>query len=398
MSRREIEGAWVKGWPDRKRPTLVEGKDAQGRVIAGKTPLLELEGLITPTDLSYIVAQLEMPDPISPEDWSLTVEGEVERPFTLNLEDLQRLPGRTVRAVTECAGNDSEFFDFAQKGGTKPSRSNLGDARLSSAASTIGYVSAGEFTGVSLASVLEKATPKNCAKSVRLEGFDRGRPDPAVQYLAAGRTDFDVKDPGIINYDKGLPMEKALHPDTILAWAQNGEYLQHVHGAPVRLIVPGWSGNWWVKWIQKIEVLSYIPSCYYQTEYFVYSASPTDPNRTMVTSLGVKSIVTSPRDEDSPLLRSSHAIRGLAWSGCGAIVRVEVSVDGGETWHEAHLEDPHEKWLWARWSYLWTAATPGQYRIMARATDEIGRTQPQTKWNFQRKHFDGIVPVDVSIQ
>ena len=398
MARREIEGAWVKGWPDRKRPALVEGKDAQGRVILGKTPVMELEGLITPTDLTYIVAQLEMPDPVSPDEWSLSVEGQVERPLTINLEELQKLPGRTVRAVTECAGNDSEFFDYLKSGGVKPSRSNVGDASFTSAASTIGYVSAGEFTGVPLASVLEEAGTTSKAKSVRLEGFDRGRPDPSIQYLAAGRSDFEVRDPGVINYDKGLPMEKALHPDTILAWAHNGEYLQHVHGAPVRLIVPGWSGNWWVKWIQKIEVLDHIPPCYYQTEYFVYANAPTDPHKEMVTALGVKSIVTTPRDEDSPLLRGSHVVRGLAWSGRGAITGVEVSVDGGQTWREAHLEESHDKWLWVRWSYLWAVTAPGQYKIMARATDAAGRKQPQTGWNFQRKHFDGIVPVEVVVE
>jgi len=114
--------------------------------------------------------------------------------------------------------------------------------------------------------------------------------------------------------------------------------------------------------------------------------------------MGVKSVITDPIDEYSPLSRGSHAIRGLAWSGCGAITRVEVSVDGGQTWHDAHLEGPREKWIWARWSYLWEVNEPGHYKLMARATDEEGRTQPQTKWNYQRKHFDGIVPVDVDVE
>jgi len=233
--------------------------------------------------------------------------------------------------------------------------------------------------------------------SVRFEGFDQGRPDSAIQYGAAGRSDFEIVDPGIINYDKGLPLEKALDPDTILAWAQNGEYLQHVHGAPVRLIVPGWSGNWWVKWLQKMEVLDHMPKCYYQTEYFVYADSPEDPNKEIVTAMGVKSVVTTPRDEDSPLPAGAHPVRGLAWSGRGAIVRVEVSVDDGRTWHDAHIEEPREKWLWVRWFYLWEVDEPGRYVIKARATDEAGRTQPVTRWNYQRKHFDGIVPVEVEV-
>ena len=114
--------------------------------------------------------------------------------------------------------------------------------------------------------------------------------------------------------------------------------------------------------------------------------------------MGVRCIIIDPLDEDSPLERGSHKIRGLAWSGMGGIKRVEVSVDEGRSWHDGHLEAPCEKWLWVRWSYLWDAGTPGHYHILARATDETGRVQPQTPWNYQRKHFDGIVPTDVTIE
>ena len=89
-----------------------------------------------------------------------------------------------------------------------------------------------------------------------------------------------------------------------------------------------------------------MPGLYHQTHYFVYGDSQDDPNLTMLTALGVKSIITDPRDEDSPLLRGSHAVRGLAWSGQGRIERVEISIDGGETWTDAHIEEPREKWLW----------------------------------------------------
>jgi len=415
MGKREIEGDWVMGWPDRKRPQLLSGKDAQGRVIMGRSPLLELEGLITPTDAYYIICQLEMPEPVYPDDWTLAIGGLVERPVTLSLKDLQKLPGRTVRAVTECAGNDAGFFDYLRKGGKKPSRREKPDlqkraegriatggdkSRISAevlGATSTCAVSAGEFTGVPLAEVLKKAGVKAGAVSVRAEGFDRGRPDATVQYRSVGHTDFDVVDPGVINYDKGLPLEKALHPDTLLAWSMNGEYLLHVHGAPVRLVVPGWSGNWWVKWLQRLEVLDHMPPCYYQTHYFTYGDSPADSHKPPVTAMGVRCIITYPLDEDSPLERGAHAVRGLAWSGMGAIARVEVSVDGGKTWRDAHVEEPREKWLWARWSYLWEADRPGQYSIMARATDEAGRVQPQTPWNYQRKHFDWIVPSDVTV-
>lgn len=416
MPRREIEGDWVMGWPDRKRPKLIEAKDRQGRVILGRTPLRDLEGLITPIDCYYVVAQLDMPEPVHPDDWRLTIAGGVERPLEISFEELRSMPSRTVRAVTECAGNDADFFSYLA--GKRPKPSWFDDRGFEAIAKQLaekgqsgdksraldvdipssGYLSAGEFTGTPLREVLERAGIKPGSVSVRLEGFDRGRPDPLIQYLSAGRTDIEIVDPGVINYDKALPLEKALDPDTIIAWAHNGEYLLHVHGAPARLVVPGWSGNWWVKWLDKIEVLDRMPACYYQTHYFVLADSPESPKREMCTALGVKSVITDPQDDDSPLAAGSRVIRGLAWSGMGAITRVEVSTDGGETWQDAAIEAPREKWLWVRWQHPWEAVKPGRYVLKARATDEAGRTQPVIPWNYQRKHFDGIVPVEVEVR
>ena len=246
--------------------------------------------------------------------------------------------------------------------------------------------------------VLERAGLKPSAAAVRVEGWDRGRPDPMRMYRALGTMDVEIHDPGEINFDKALPLEKAMHEDTILAWAHNGDGLLHVHGAPVRLVVPGWAGNWWVKWIEDIEIHDHMPECYHQKYYFVFGKSPEDPVQPMMTALGCKSIITSPRDEDSPLKAGEHMVRGLAWSGEGEIVGVEVSIDGGETWQDAHVEYSPDRWLWKRWSYLWNVDRPGPHRIMARATDEMGRVQPVTEWNYQLKHFDGIVSVDLTVE
>ncbi len=419
MPRKEIEGEFVNGWPDRKRPQPQIFKDVEGRVVGSRVPLLELEGLITPTDNSFIQAQVQMPEPVHPEDYEFSLFGEVEKPGTWTLEDVRKLPGRTVRAVVECAGNDADFFDYMAEGSNmaRPSmeidpederlhwrlsgqkREGMPEASelLSSIPSTC-LVYGGEWTGTPLSELLDRAGAKSNAVAVRLEGWDEGRPDPIIIYRSAGRTDFEPFDPGVINFDKGLPMEKALHPDTILAWAQNGEWLQHVHGAPLRLIVPGWAGNWWVKWIHKIEVMDHMPDCYHQTHYFISGKAPDDPDKKMMTSLGVKSVITDPQEHYSPLPRGSHAVRGLAWSGEGEIVGVEVSVDGGATWQDAHVEYSPDRWLWKRWSFLWQVDEPGEYSIMARASDETERVQPQTEWNFLRKHFDGIVPTRVIIE
>ena len=417
MAQREIEGDWVFGWPDRKRAEIMPSKDADGRVIFARSPVLDLEGMLTPVNAYYVIAQLQMPDPIHPDDYTFSISGEVENPVEYVVEDLRKFPTRTVRAVTECAGNDGEFFTYLREGSNakKPSlrvkqneeggwnqmaeEGQIPDIDdILKAIPTTCLVSGGEWTGVPLREVLNRAGVKDSAVAIRVQGWDTGRPDPVTQYLSVGRTDFVVVDPGIINYDKGLPIEKAMHPDTILAWAHNGEYLTHVHGAPLRMVVPGWAGNWWVKWIEKIEVMDHMPDCYYQTHYFVSGDSPEDPNKKPMMELGVKTLIRYPRDDDSPLPRGEHVIRGMAWSGAGAVERVEISTDGGESWNDAYVEESHDKWLWRRWSYMWGAAEPGEYSIMARATDEHGRVQPQTTPNFQRKHFDWIVPEIVTVK
>lgn len=397
MARREIEGGEVKGWTDRKRPEQLEFKDKDGRTVFATTPLTKLEGRITPIEYYYIVNQMGAPELIHPDEWQLEITGTVDRALKLGLADLQKLRSRTVRAVTECAGNDMLFFDYLEKGGHKPSL--LGPKRGGKGLEAIpvtGMVSAGEFTGVPLREVLTLAGVRPGSVAVRLQGADRGRPDPALVWGSSGDRSIAVKDPGIINYDKGLPLEKAMDIDTILAWAMNGEYLQHIHGAPVRAVVPGWSGNWSVKWLTQLEVMDHMPDCYHQTEYFVLGTGPDDPDKVMCTSMGVKTLILDPLDEDSPLPAGSIAARGLAWSGEGAVTRVEVSVDGGTTWNDAHVEESHDRWMWVRWTYVFDAS-PGRYKIMARATDENGRVQPVTKRNFQRKHFDGIVPTEVEV-
>ena len=117
------------------------------------------------------------------------------------------------------------------------------------------------------------------------------------------------------NYDKGLPMSKALDPDTILAWAMNGEPLAHLHGAPLRLLVPGWAGNWSVKWVHKIQVRDKKPKSWYQTQYYYYAKSLDDPDRRAITALPVKSLITRPASRVAEVERGRHVIRGLAWSG-----------------------------------------------------------------------------------
>ena len=366
---------WL-GWPT-KRLKVANVYDEQGRLTRVRTPVMDSEGLLTPTEFHYVVQHFAVPDPVPAGDWTLTVDGEVKQPLKLDFEELRRFPGRTVRTVMECSGSDADFFEYAKGERTdRPSRTN-----------ECMILSASEWTGTPLASVLNEAGLTGRSANIRTEGWDKGLPPTA--------------EPGTepFYYDKGLPLEKALHPDTILAWAQNGQLLEHLHGAPVRLLVPGWSGNWSVKWLQRLQVMDHMPDCWYHYNFYYYGDSPDDPSKELITTIGVKSIVTSPKDDDPNLPPGLHVVRGFAWSGAGTITQVEVSVDGGESWNVARLEEPRDRFMWVRWSYLWDVREPGNYSVMSRATDEVGRVQSsEPRYNNMRKNFSAIVANDVTIR
>ncbi len=119
----------------------------------------------------------------------------------------------------------------------------------------------------------------------------------------------------------------------------------------------------------------------------------------MITTLGVKSMVTHPNDLTDTLPKGTHVVRGFAWSGGGAINLVEVSVDGGKTWHAARLEEPVDRWMWVRWSYVWEAGKAGGYTVMSRATDAAGRVQSlEPRYNNMRKNFSAIVGYNIAIK
>ena len=368
-----LTGDWY-GWPskDVKPVTLL---DDEGRTVRIRTPVMDLEGLITPTNLHYTVQHFDVPLIIPAQDWSLTIDGEVKNQLTLSFDDLRRFPGRSVRTVMECSGSDATFFEFLSGEGPRPSRTS--EAMI---------LSASEWTGVPLYAVLQEAGLTDQSLYIRAEGWDIGVPATAEEGTEA------------FYYDKGLPVQKALHPDTILAWAQNGALLEHLHGAPVRLLVPGWSGNWSVKWLRQLQVMDHMPDCWYHYQFYYYADSADSPDKELITTIGVKSIVTSPNDNTKVLNSGEHMVRGYAWSGAGAITNVEVSVDDGETWNVAHIEAPRDRFMWVRWSYKWDTS-PGDYTIMSRATDEVGRVQSrEPRYNNMRKNFSAIVGYPVTVE
>ena len=389
------------GWPaDGRLEPKVKFALEDGRALAVASPVYELETLLTPTNAFFAVQHFLPPEPILASDLKVRIRGKVEDKTNLSLEQIKELPNRTVRTVMECSGNGQDDFPFSQDD------ERIGDPLFAAGLASSGetperllahdefFAGGAEFTGASLKDVLELAGIRPSASHVRVEGRDSGVPDPFLHGLPD-----EVCDVKPFNYDKGLPLEKALDPDTILAWAMNGEPLAHLHGAPLRLVVPGWAGNWSVKWVQRIQVMSKTPKCWYQTEYYYYAKSLNDPDRRPITALPVKSMITRPASRVAEVKPGRHVIRGLAWSGAAPVSRVDVSVDNGESWQRATIEEPREKWLWSRWSLPYEFKQQGRYTLLARATDDVGRVQPRVPaWNVLRKNFDGMIPVVLTVK
>lgn len=336
-------------------------------LVAG-TSLGSMEDLVTPADTFFVRNHFPIPQ-LEASNWSLSVGGEVERPGSLDLDALKQMPRKELLVLMECADNSRASIQ-------PPIEGILWDN---------GGVSNAQWAGVTLASILEQAGMLDGAVEVLLEGADRGTDQG-----------FDEE----MDYAMSLPMEKALHPDTILAYDMNGESLSPEHGYPLRAVVPGWFGMTSVKWLTGIRVLKEPFWGFHQSDYYVYVNEGLDDGapKERVTSLQVKSFVTWPgRGQYLPTGR--HEIRGNAWAGHGPVTKVEVSTDDGSTWEQASLEDSESPYAWRQWTFDWEASQPGFYLVRARATDQLGNVQPmKAQWNFRGFANNSIHAVPVRIR
>ena len=336
-------------------------------LVAG-TSLGSMGDLVTPAD-SFFVRNHFSPPQLQSSGWSLSVSGEVERPCSLGMDSLKQLPCKELLVLMECAGNSRSSVQ-------PPIQGLLWDN---------GAVSTARWSGVTLGSVLALAGLLDGAVELLLEGADWGK-------------EWGVD--GEMGYAMSLPMDKALHPDTILAYDMNGESLSPEHGYPLRAVVPGWFGMASVKWLTGIRVLSQPFRGFHQSDYYVYVDEGLDNGlpKERVTSLQVKSLVTWPRRGEI-LTTGRHEIRGMAWSGQGPVTKLEVSTDDGRTWNQANLEDSESPYAWRQWTSTWDASQPGYFLIRARATDQMGNVQPlKAKWNYRGFANNSIHAVPVQVR
>ncbi len=329
-------------------------------------PLEAIRYPITPTGLHYLIVHFDLPE-VAPADWHLSVSGLVDAPVRLTLDDLRRRPAVTMPVTMECAGN--------------------GRALLSPRSTTQPWftegVSTAEWTGTPLRGVLSEAGLRDEATEVIFTGLDWGVQGGEVQ-----------------PYQRSLSRDEAMRDDTLLVYGMNGEPLPPQHGFPLRLVVPDWYGMASVKWLASIEAAAEPFTGYQMMNSYRYSQDADDTGDP-VTLKRPRALVVPPGIPDfSSRLRIVNAgqvpLRGRAWSGRAGITRVEVSIDGA-VWHEAELERPVSEVAWRGWSFDWDAR-PGRHRILVRATDETGETQPNEPfWTYQGMGNNAVHPVDVLV-
>ena len=325
-----------------------------GRIVRSEEPLnLEMpfetaESFITPTNSFYVRTHFPIPK-IDRDAWWLHVEGEVEKSFAINYEELVGLESITIPVTLECAGNNRNFLEPKVKG----------------VQWGLGAVGTAEWTGVPLSVLLDRAVVRSNAREVILEGADHGMLD-------------DPKSPpGELTFSRSVPLEKAQR-DVLLAYRMNGKDLPPEHGFPVRAIVPGWYAMASIKWLQRIIVSSDPSTGFYQTLDYAYWKRRGDiAELSPIAELQVKAEIAWPAQGETVPANSRVRIRGAAWAAGNEIVRVEVSTDGGSTWKEVTLLGEAKPNAWRFWEFDWkTPSAPGKQTLVARATDSLGQTQP----------------------
>lgn len=323
--------------------------------LNAETPLERQVGVITPAASHYVRDHFAIPA----GPGHLSIEGAVRTPLQLELGDIRSLPPRSLVVTLECAGNGRAFLDPPVAGEQWRT----------------GAVGTAEWTGASLRTVLEMAEPLSNAVEVLCIGADTGTPAGAGSRIA---------------YERSLPIGEALHDDVLLAYAMNGSDLPPEHGAPLRLVVPGWYGMASVKWLARLRLLERRFEGFFQTERYVVGDRP-------LRQMAARAVIAWPR-EGERLSERPFVARGYAWSGRGDLARVEVSADGGSSWHDATLGEEIARYAWRQWHATIAPRASGQLILLARALTTAGTTQPLQQVRNERGYENNAVrPVRIEI-
>jgi len=368
-------------------PTLPGPVVPNAAVIAEKDPVMKvlterpltanvtaenLSDAVTPTNRLFIRNNLLTPE-LQEAGHTLTIKGLVDKPMTLTFDDLKKtFPAVTVQGMLECAGSGRTAFSPLPKGTPWNPSGGYGCPR---------------WTGARLREILKAAGVKSGAVHVAFFGADFGEL-PTAPPVA-----------------RSIPMSKALEPNTLVAWAINGEPLPKVHGFPLRMMVPGWVGSASTKWLVGIEVLDAPFKGTYMDDSYRVPAHPVAPGEKMpkesvsTEAWPVKSVITAPAPGAKFKIGDSIVVAGKAWAGENSITKVEISLDEGVSWTRATLAKPGDKYAWRLFSYTVQPRRQGYMTILARATDSKGIVQPiVATWNPLGYFWNGIHRVGVTVE
>ena len=311
-------------------------------------PFEKLDGFITPTEAFYVRTHFPIPK-IDKNKWRLRVEGEVKKPFELGYDELLKLESRKIPVTLECAGNNRNFLEPKVKG----------------VQWGLGAVGNAEWTGVPLSILLDRAGVSSGGGEVILEGADGGKLE-------------DPKSPtGELRFARSIPLTKA-RADVLLAYKMNEVDLPAHHGFPLRAIVPGWYAMASIKWLERIIVTNKPFNGYYQTlDYAYWKRRGEIADLVPLSEIAIKAEIARPAEGEIISANSKVRIHGAAWASDDEITKVEVSTDGGSVWSEGKLIGVAKRNAWRLWEFDWkTPSKLGKQKLIARATDSQGRTQP----------------------
>jgi sulfite dehydrogenase (cytochrome) subunit A len=336
-----------------------------------ETPMKYFQHAITPNAAFFVRYHIfPVPTHLDLATWRLKVAGHVERPLELSMQDLksQFSPTRLV-AVNQCSGNGRGYFQPRVWGGQW----------------SIGAMGNAEWVGARMQDILKLAGPRPGAQDVTFNGLD----EPAA--------------PSVPDFVKSLTAAHILNnPDILVAYQMNGEPLPMLNGFPARLVVPGWYSTYWVKNLSEITVLDReFAGFWMKTAYRIpdtpcgcVEAGATPAHTVPISRMNVRSIIASPEDGARVHAGRSATLKGIAFDGGYGIREVDISSDGGASWRRAQLGQDLGRYSFREWSYAWTPAKPGQYRLKPRAVNSVGESQPsEPLWNpsgYMRNAIESI--------
>ena len=304
------------------------------RPLDAESPLEALRTFETRNDLFFVRSHHVVPDVSSP--WTLAIDGDVARPITLSLEEIRRMRAERRSATIECAGNGRGLFVLPATSGVQWG---------------LGAVSNATWTGVPLAALLERAGVQASALHFWMEAADHSPLPDVPKFL------------------RSIPRAIALS-EAFVAYEMNGQPVPLHHGGPLRLVVPGWYGMASTKWLTHVHARATESDNHFMARGYRYA------DGSAVDLMRVKSIITAPLDGDQVKVAATR-VTGVAWTGAGTVTQVEISSDGGQTWQQARFTSDARPGTWRLWEADVNIRSGGEERLLARATDSAGHTQPE---------------------